>query len=90
MIKREELSNPDSCMSRAHDNEMTFVLLERDVAVPETIRFWADLRVKKGKNNPGDPQILEALKCASVMEERQEMAKRADLRNDWEKLDLTT
>lgn len=68
MIKSEELSNPKSCMSRAEDGEMTFVLLARDIAAPETIRNWAAARVRRAKNMREDPQIVEALECASAME----------------------
>jgi hypothetical protein len=32
MRKREELTSPESCMSRAREAEMTFVLLGRDDA----------------------------------------------------------
>lgn len=38
MIKSRELSDPNSCMSRAKDDEMTFVLLGRDAAAPQAIR----------------------------------------------------
>lgn len=75
MIKREELSNPKSCMSRAKDDEMTFVLLGRDVAAPAAIRSWAAERVRLGKNWIGDPQIVEALACAERMEEQRREAK---------------
>lgn len=68
MIKRQELTDPKSCMSRAADDEMTFVLLGRDVAAAPTVRFWAERRVELGKNCWDDPQIVEAMKCADVME----------------------
>jgi hypothetical protein len=68
MRKRDELTDPKSCMSRARDDEMTFTLLARDAAAPATIRFWIAERVRLGKNTPGDPQIVEALECARVME----------------------
>ena len=67
MIKREELVNPKSCMSRATDDEMTFVLLGRDAAAPIAIRAWVAERIRIGKNKPDDPQILEALDCAVRM-----------------------
>ena len=70
MIKREELSNPNSCMSKAKDDEMTFVLLARDIAAPATIRTWVDLRIGLGKNKASDPQIVEALACAEKMEKQ--------------------
>ena len=68
MRKRDELSRPDSCMSRARQDEMVFVLLSRDAAAPETIRYWANQRVRLGKNKPDDAQIVEAMACAAVME----------------------
>lgn len=68
MIKREELSNPNSCMSRASEDEMTFVLLGRDVAAPAAIRAWIEERVRLGKNAREDPQILEAMVCATFIQ----------------------
>jgi hypothetical protein len=68
MRKQDELSDPGSCMSRARDDEMTFVLLGRDVAAPAAIRAWAAERVRLGKNRPGDAQLAEAERCARAME----------------------
>lgn len=68
MIKNKELTDPNSCMNRAGDEEMTFVLLQRDKAAPTVIRVWAAERIKLGKNKPEDSQILEALACAATME----------------------
>ncbi len=69
MRKRDELSCKDSCMTRAHPEEMTFVLLGRDDAAPATIRAWVDERIRLGKNGWIDEQIYEALICADVMAE---------------------
>jgi hypothetical protein len=55
-------------MNRAKDNEMTFVLLGRDVAAPVAIRAWVIERIRIGKNVADDPQIVEAIKCAAEME----------------------
>ncbi len=68
MRKCDELTNPNSCMSRARDEEWLFVLLARDAAAPETIRFWANERIRLGKNTATDPQIVEAFACAAQME----------------------
>jgi hypothetical protein len=70
MIKHEELTNPRSCMSRASKHEMTFVLLARDIAASEVIRFWVAERIRLGKNSASDQQILEALHCANFMEQQ--------------------
>ena len=70
MVKLEELSNPKSCMSRAADHEMTFVLLARDAAAPAAIRAWVNERIRLGKNAADDEQILEALHCANFMEQQ--------------------
>ena len=69
MRKRDELTDPQSCMSRAKDDEWTFVLLGRDAAAPYTIRAWAERRIQLGKNMPDDAQITEALACAVAMEQ---------------------
>lgn len=68
MRKRDELTNPNGCMFRARDDELTFVLLGRDAAAPVAIRAWAAERVRLGKNRPDDPQIVEACECARTME----------------------
>lgn len=73
MKKREELTDPNSCMNRAKDDEMTFVLLARDAAAPVAIRAWVEERLRLGKNRRLDIQILdiqiiEALSCAIEME----------------------
>lgn len=68
MIKCVEVSNPLSCLSRAKEDEMIFVLLARDAAAPFAIRQWAQERVRLGKNKADDGQILEALRCADQME----------------------
>ena len=68
MRKSDELKNPNSCLNRARDDEWLFVLIGRDVAAPDTIRFWCDERIRLGKNEPEDPQIRRALRCAQEME----------------------
>jgi hypothetical protein len=60
----------DSCLNKALDDEMIFVLLQRDDAAPETIRFWCEARIRRGINKPGDRKIQDALHCAEVMEKR--------------------
>lgn len=69
MRKRDELTNPDSCMSRAKDDEWTFVLLGRDAAAPDTIADWCARRIRMGKNEWSDEQIQEAMRCAEAMRE---------------------
>lgn len=68
MRKSQELIDPNSCMSKAAPDEMTFVLLGRDMVAPAVIREWCRLRCLHGKNKPLDAQITEALTCAETME----------------------
>jgi hypothetical protein len=68
MRKNEELNDPKSCMSRAHSDELTFVLLGRDSAAPVAIRAWITERLRLGKNVPEDLQITEAEETARRME----------------------
>lgn len=69
MLKREELSNPNSCLSRSADDEMLFVLRGHDVTFSAVVRFWADERIRRGKNLPGDAQINEAWAAAALVEQ---------------------
>jgi hypothetical protein len=64
-----ELRHKESCLTRAGEDEMLFVLLSRDKAAPMTIRFWASQRIHSGLNQPGDQQIVDALECARTMEQ---------------------
>ncbi len=68
MLKANELTDERSCLSKAFDDEMVFVLLGRDECAPEVIRFWIHQRVLHGKNKEGDHQLVEALRCAERME----------------------
>lgn len=72
MIKTEEISNPRSCMSRAADHEMTFVLLARDAAAPVAIRAWVAERIMLSKNTIEDEQIKDALHCADFMDQQRQ------------------
>jgi hypothetical protein len=68
MIKSQELNDPTSCLNRAREDEMTFVLLGRDVAAPAAVRCWAQERVRLGKNQWDDKQIAEAMQWANKVE----------------------
>lgn len=72
MTKLDELSNPDSCLSKAMDNEMTFILLARDASAPAAILAWVADRVAWGRNKLSDPQIVSAMECAARMERQRE------------------
>lgn len=61
MLKREELTDPKSCLNKAADDEMLFVILGRDPAACAAVRAWVNERIRIGKNKKGDPKILEAL-----------------------------
>ncbi len=60
MRKVEELSNPTSCLNKAQDGEWLFVLLGRDVAAPLAVRAWIEARIRLGKNQRSDAQIVDA------------------------------
>lgn len=72
MRKQDELTNPNSCMSRARDDEWTFVLLGRDVAAPHAVKAWIEQRIALGKNQRHDPQIVEAERwIANVLQDQE-------------------
>ncbi len=41
MRKRDEISEPNSCLNRADDDEPLFVLRAKDVIAPTIVRLWA-------------------------------------------------
>lgn len=73
MRKHIELQSLGSCLNRAGHNEMMFVILSRDSAAPATIRFWIAERIRQGKNQATDPEIMEAETCAKKMEQEKEI-----------------
>lgn len=77
MVKIHEISDPNSCLNRAASNEFLFVLLARDAAAPQTIRFWIDERIRLGKNMRDDAQIQAAEVIADVMERQYQFRKQA-------------
>lgn len=77
MLKFVELADPDSCLNRAKDAEMVFVLLARDAAAPVALRAWAAERIRIGKNQPDDEQILDALAAADAMDVQRSLIQKA-------------
>jgi hypothetical protein len=69
MFKVNELKQPSSCLNKAKDDEMIFVLRGHDPAAPMVIRAWCEARILIGKNQRDDGQIFEALQCAEIMEQ---------------------
>ena len=65
MTKREEINNPRSCLNRASDDEMVFVLRAQDKLAPILVRQWAQYAEEAGCP-PG--KIAEARACADAME----------------------
>jgi hypothetical protein len=70
MTKRQEIEDPNSCLNKGPDDELKFVIREVDITAPDTVRDWCQRRIAKGKNQPGDPQITEALDWANRVESR--------------------
>lgn len=68
MQKSTERVQHSSCWNKAREDELIFVLLERDVAAPVAIRRWCSVRIELGKNKPDDEQITGALRMAELME----------------------
>ncbi len=71
MRKRDELTHQGSCLNRARDDEWLFVLLGRDAAAPIAVRAWIEERIRIGKNQWADPQIVEALAWVRTVEAEQ-------------------
>jgi hypothetical protein len=68
--KRDELSDPNSCLNRADEDEFVFVLLGRDPSGAAAIRAWVSDRVRRGINRLADDQIQSALRMAAAWDRR--------------------
>jgi hypothetical protein len=68
MIKKLEMSDPESCFNRAHIDEPVFVLLGRDKSAAVAIRAWIFNRLATGKSIELSPEIVEARRFVEVME----------------------
>lgn len=77
MLKCDEVRMPESCFSKARDNERLFVLLARDITAPWVVRFWCLLRILTRKNKLRDMQIREAWRCAKLMKRERDAKKAA-------------
>lgn len=64
MLKRDELTNPDSCLSKAADDEPIFVLRAQDATAAIAVRQWA-----RYSGLPRDhPKYQEAMQLAAMMD----------------------
>lgn len=73
MNKKDELADPNSCLNKnTTDDTVLFVLKDSDLAMGDTIRYWAEKRVELGLNRPTDKKILDALKVAEEVDQIQE------------------
>lgn len=65
MIKREELSNPQSCLNKAGEEEPVFVLRGGDLLAPGIVRQWV---VEAYKHGLPIHKVEEAMALAEAME----------------------
>jgi hypothetical protein len=70
VVKLKEIHDPNSCLNRASNDEIIFVLRAKDPVAPTIIRFWCHMRILKNRNVYNDAQIREAFACATDMEEQ--------------------
>jgi hypothetical protein len=78
MQKRDELADPKSCLNKAGDDELIFVLREKDPAIVSTVLHWINTRIEMGANKPDDPKLAEALAFANRVAERRQKGKADD------------
>lgn len=74
MLKRDEVTSSASCLNKAKDDEMIFVLLGRDRAAPAAIEAWIRERIRLGLNEYEDTQIFCAEECVEEMRNSQKKA----------------
>ena len=68
MTRKDEIRDPNSCLNKAADGELVFVLREKDAAGAAAIRAWAEERFRLGLNAHDDDKITEAYRIADAWE----------------------
>jgi hypothetical protein len=66
--KHEELIDPNSCLNKARDDEMLFILCGDDRSAPSTVMDWIRHRVEFGQNAPTDGKLQCAGSVAEIMD----------------------
>jgi hypothetical protein len=64
-IKRDEISDPNSCLNRAADDEPVFVLRAKDPLAAKLVEDWAAKAVLEGLHD--DAKIQAAWRFAQTM-----------------------
>lgn len=67
MTKAELLADPESCWNKAEDDEPVFVVLGRDPAAGDTVRYWATLSSHAGYHR--QEKIHDAIEDAEALDE---------------------
>lgn len=65
MLKRDEVSDPTSCLNKAADDEPVFVIRAKDRVGPATVRDWVYRATALGIHQE---KVAEALDLARAME----------------------
>lgn len=65
--KRENIENPQSCLSKAADDEPIFVLRAKDPLAADIVREWAMLAARDQVHE--EEKCRAALECAQKMDE---------------------
>lgn len=68
MTKKEAIEDPNSCWNKAHDNDIVFILIQKDPQAPKTIQLWAAMRVLFGNDDLNAPKITSALDIADKID----------------------
>lgn len=72
MKKMDEIATTNSCLNKAHNDEMIFVLRAKDPAAPIAIRAWIAERMRLGMDDFSGEKLNNAHQCAITMEEQRE------------------
>lgn len=82
MIKRDEISNPNSCLNKSADDEPVFVLRAHDPHASNIVRTWANVRITAivcRQKPESDMEIVrDALALADTMDAWHEAEKAKD------------
>lgn len=71
MRKKDEVADPNSCLNKAKDDDILFVLKDTDQAMVDTVLYWIKRRIELGLNQQGDAKMTEAAQLANAVRMKQ-------------------
>lgn len=70
MTKRENIDDPNSCWNKAADDEILFILRDKDLTFIPVLLFWVHMRIFMDIDLATSPKLTGALEIVDKVREK--------------------